>query len=117
MCIDSGMVNDKAFDSCSEILNRPFAASHSRGTKPLSWRAKDAPGQDRQRKLPFKIMYVFCLSCPIATFALQRGGFVPREWLAAKGLSMVSLSFVLPRAHGFHVSCVWHVLFPVGLPL
>ena len=27
-----------------------------------------------------------CLSCPGATFALQRGGFVPREWLAAKGL-------------------------------
>ena len=27
-----------------------------------------------------------CLSCPSATFALQRGGFVPREWLAAKGL-------------------------------
>ena len=30
--------------------------------------------------------HVFCLSCPSATFALQRGGFVPREWLAAKGL-------------------------------
>ena len=27
-----------------------------------------------------------CLSCPSATFALQHGGFVPREWLAAKGL-------------------------------
>ena len=31
-------------------------------------------------------MYVFCLSCPGATFALQRGGFVPRESLAAKDL-------------------------------
>ena len=31
-------------------------------------------------------MYVFCLSCPCATFALQRGSFVPREWLAVKGL-------------------------------
>ena len=31
-------------------------------------------------------MYDFCLSCPSATFALQRGGFVPREWLASKGL-------------------------------
>ena len=31
-------------------------------------------------------MYVFCLSCPSATFALQRGGFAPREWLDAKGL-------------------------------
>ena len=31
-------------------------------------------------------MYVFCLSCPRATFALQRGSFVPREWLAANSL-------------------------------
>ena len=29
-------------------------------------------------------MYVFCLSCPSATLALQHGSFVPREWLAAK---------------------------------
>ena len=29
-------------------------------------------------------MHVFCLSCPSATFALQHGDFVPREWLAAK---------------------------------
>ena len=42
--------------------------------------------QDPQRKLWFQIMYVFSLSCPSATFALQRGGFAPREWLAAKGL-------------------------------
>ena len=43
-------------------------------------------GQDQQRKLLFKIMYAFCLSCPSATFALQLGGFVPRDhgWLAAK---------------------------------
>ena len=66
--------------------NWPFAASHSRGTKPPCWRAKVALGQDKQRKLPFKIMYVFCLSCPNATLALQRGGFVPHEWLAAKAL-------------------------------
>ena len=39
------------------VSNRLFAASHSRGTKRH------------------------------ATFALQHGGFVPREWLAAKGLS------------------------------
>ena len=50
------------------------------------WRAKVALGLDKQRKLPFKIMYAFCLSCPSATFTLQRCGFVPREWLAAKGL-------------------------------
>ena len=67
-------------------LNRPFSASHSGGTKPPCWRAKVALGQDKQRKLPFKIMYVFCLFCPSTTFVLQRGGFVPREWLTAKGL-------------------------------
>ena len=60
-------------------INSPFAASHSRGTQPPCWRAKVALGQDKQRKLPFKIMYVFCLSCPRATFALQHGGFVPHE--------------------------------------
>ena len=27
-----------------------------------------------------------CLSPPSASLALQYGGFVPREWLAAKGL-------------------------------
>ena len=65
---------------------RPFAASHLRGTKPPCLRAKGALGQDKQRKLPFKIMCSFCLSCPSATFARQHGGFVPRELLAAKNL-------------------------------
>ena len=65
-------------------MNRSFVASHSRGTKPPWWRAKVALGQDKQRKLPFKIMYVFCLSCPSATFALQHGG---TTWMAScKGL-------------------------------
>ena len=72
--------------SVLRTCNRPFAASHSRGTTPPCRREKVELGQDKQRKLPFRIMYVFHLSCPIATFALQRGGFVPREWLAAKGL-------------------------------
>ena len=36
-------------------------------------------------------MYSFCLSCPSVTFALLHGGFVPREWQAAKG--PLSLSF------------------------
>ena len=31
--------------------NRPFAANHSRGTKPPCWRVKVALGQDKQRKL------------------------------------------------------------------
>ena len=47
---------------------------------------KEVVEQDKRRKLPFKIMYAFFLSCPSATFALQLGGFVPRDhgWLAAK---------------------------------
>ena len=72
----------------TKVVWRPFAAIHSCGTKPPCWRAKVALGQDKQRKLPFKIMYVFCLSCPSVAFALQHGGFVPHEWLAAKGLLM-----------------------------
>jgi len=40
---------------------------------------KVALGPDKQRKLPFKIMFVSCLSCTSATFALQHGGFVPRK--------------------------------------
>ena len=37
--------------------------------------------------------FPFYLSCPSATFALQHGGFVPREWLAAKGLLLESFRF------------------------
>ena len=48
-------------------------------------------GTRQTKKLPFKITYVFCLSCPSATFALQRGGFVPGEWLAAKGRALLPL--------------------------
>ena len=67
------------------VWTSPFTANHSRGTKSPCWRANVALGQDRQRKLPFRIMYAFYLSCPSATFALQDGGCVPCEWLAAKG--------------------------------
>ena len=31
-----------------------------------------------------KLFMSFVLSCPSAIFALRHGGFVPREWLAAK---------------------------------
>ena len=72
------------------VTNRPFAARHSRGTKPPCWRAKVTLGQDKQRQLLSKIMFAFCLSCRSATFALQHGGFVPREWLAATSLLTTS---------------------------
>ena len=45
-------------------------------------------------------MYSFCLSCRSVTFALQHGGFVPREWQAAEGplsLSFNSLNNLAPR--------------------
>ena len=70
--------------------NRPFAASHSRGTKPPCWRAKVALGQDKQKTYPILNSNFLCLSCPRATFSLQHGSFVPREWLATKGLLVVS---------------------------
>ena len=69
----------------------PFAASHSRGTKPPCWRAKVAVGQDKQKTYIIWNGNFLCLSCPSATFALQHGSFVPREWLAAKAYSYTSL--------------------------
>jgi len=45
-------------------------------------------GEDKQRKLPFYMMYAHCLSSPSASLALQNVGFVPREWQAAKDLSL-----------------------------
>ena len=52
--------------------NRPFAACHSRGTKPPSWDAKVALGQDQHRKVPFKIV---CL-----LLVLPQGEFCVRAW-------------------------------------
>ena len=50
-----------------------------------AWEQKSHWDKTNKENYHFKL-YVFCLSCRSATFALQRGGFVPREWLAAKGL-------------------------------
>ena len=47
--------------------------------KPPWWRAKIALGQDKQRRLPFKIIHAFCLFCAGETFPLQHRGFVPRN--------------------------------------
>ena len=44
----------------------------------------------RQKKTSIILNCNFlCLSCLSATFAHQHGGFVPREWLPAKGLMPV----------------------------
>ena len=70
----------------SSVQNRLFAGFHSRGTKPAYWEAKVALGQEKQRKLPFKIVHAFCWSCPSATIASQYASLVLREWKPAKGL-------------------------------
>ena len=72
--------------SRSHLGDRLFAASHSRGTKPRCSRTKVVLGQDQQKTHVILDDNFLCLSCPSATFALQHGGFVPREWLAVMGL-------------------------------
>ena len=64
------------------------ASSDSRGTKPLFWRARDALGQDKQKVHMLKMVIFLCLSSLPLRFLLTSitGFFVPREWLAAKGL-------------------------------
>ena len=68
---------------CEQVTdNRPFAASHSRGTKPPCWRPL---GHVKQKASIILNGNFLCLSCPSATFALQDADFVPHEWQAAKG--------------------------------
>ena len=45
--------------------NRPFASSHSRGTKPPYWRARDAPGEDKQRTNHAEWSELFAFSVPV----------------------------------------------------
>ena len=66
--------------------DRLFTACHSRGTKPPCWDAKVALGQDQQKAYIILNDNFLRLSCRGATFASQCGGFVPREWQAAKSL-------------------------------
>ena len=78
-------------------MDRPFAAFHSRGAKPPCWDVKVALGQDQQQAYIILNGNFLCLSCTSATFASQHGGFVPREWKAAKGLL---------RQHSLHPGCI-----------
>ena len=75
-----------------EVVNKLVVASHSRGTKPPCWRANVALRQDKQKANIILDNNCLCLSYPSVTFALQHGGFVPRECLAAKGLFVTPLS-------------------------
>ena len=77
--------------SCA-VKNRPFAVSHSCGSG------------TRQTKGTHNLNGNFlCLSSPSATFALQHGGYVPREWLAAKGL-LVAYTTCHPTHQTLHAS-------------
>ena len=53
-------------------INRPFAASHSRDTKPPYWRAKVALGEDKQKAYKILNDNFLYLSCASATFALAQ---------------------------------------------
>ena len=75
--------------------NRPFAASHSHGTKPLCWRAKVTLGQDKQKTYIILNGRFLCLSCPSVTFAREQSSFVPCEWLAPKGLMHILSLFLI----------------------
>lgn len=65
--------------------NRPVAAD----PKPNPWYKTsllESVSRTGTRKTKDKILNpnFLCLSCPSAIFALQYGGFVSREWLAAR---------------------------------
>ena len=49
------------------------------GEQKWHWDKTNTGNYHLKLRMPF-------LPCPSATFALQQGGFVPPEWLAAKGL-------------------------------
>ena len=58
------------------LNHRPFVASHSRGTKPLFWSARDELGEDKQgkRSKPFVFLVPLhpLLSCMVVFYHLQR---------------------------------------------
>ena len=73
----------------SSVKNRPFAASHSRGTKPPCWRAKKSHW-NKTNKLDKLVSFVCHATVRHLLSSGQHGGFAPREWLAAKSLFMQS---------------------------
>ena len=62
---------------------------------------KSHSGQDKQKTYIILNGNFLCLSCPSATFALQHGGFGPREWLVNKGyfLCKFELDIVYQNSH------------------
>ena len=80
--------------------NRPFSASHSRGTKPSCWRAKVALGKDKQKTYIILNCNLLCLSCPSASFSLQHGAFCTMWMASCKGPIRLALH-LRPAQHGW----------------
>ena len=70
---------------------------------PLQLAIHVALGQDKQKAHIILNGNFLCLSSPSATFALQHGGYVPREWLTAKGL-LVAYTTCHPTQQTLHAS-------------
>ena len=82
----------------TSVKNRPFAAGHSRGTKPPCWRANVALGQDKQKTYIILNGNFLRLSCPSArkknAVSLSPSLRIPRVSLAPK--TPFSLPFQRP---------------------
>ena len=80
-------------------------------TKLPCWGVREGRSETRQTKSSLQTF--LCLFCPSATFALQHGGFVPREWLAAKGLLHYPLDRDLSRLMDsvIHLFNSWGLLY------
>lgn len=66
--------------------NRPFASSHSRGTKPPSEEPETHWERTNKGLTTLNEVSSSLFLSPSASFVLQHGSFVPHEWQAAKGL-------------------------------
>ena len=78
----------------------PLQASHSRGTNRRAGEQKSH--WDKTNKENYNLELCMPFVCPSAASALQRGGFVPREWLAAKGLlvSLIPIHWIVNLSGG-----------------
>ena len=118
--------NWKEWILCSETLNRLFAASHSRGTKPPRWRAKVVLGQDKK-----KTCYIL-LNGNFSLFFLSQCDFCSpvrrfcTTWMASCKGSIRPCSHQCyacanasanAHANEVHLSCHTQVRQPRSLPL
>ena len=89
--------------------NRPFAASHSRGTKLPRWRAKVALGQDKQKTYIWYEMVIFFVNLVPVRLLLSRTAVLyhVNALLAAKGLLRCCwVSMFINLSHANHEVCM-----------